>query len=97
MSAYLIVIDTEAMGPDMLSRFRDRITAATRKHGGRHLVRGADIDVVDGDISPQHLVVIEFDDSDQAHEMLKSDVFEELRTIRNTTSPAVMIVQGVEN
>lgn len=96
MSAYLIVIDTEVSGPDVLSEFAERMTAATQEHGGRYLVRGGDIDLLGGDIDPQRVTVIEFGDSDQARALLQSEVFADLSKVRNTAARAnTMIVEGV--
>ncbi|MXZ63821.1 MAG: DUF1330 domain-containing protein [Chloroflexi bacterium] len=96
LSAYLIVIDTEVSGPDVLSDFAERMTAATLEYGGKYLVRGGDIDVLGGDVSPQRVTVVEFGDADQARALLKSDVFAELSKVRNTAARGnTMIVEGV--
>ena len=98
MSAYLIVIDTEAVRPDVLDGFADRIALVTHEHGGRYLARGGHVDVVEGKIPPQHVVVIEFDDADQARAMVASDVFEEMRQVRDTAAHVTaVIVDGLEN
>ena len=96
MSAYLIVIDTEVSGPDVLSEYAERMTAATREYGGKYLVRGGDIEILGGDVTPRRVTVIEFGDSDQARALLKSDLFAELSKVRNTAARGnTMIVEGV--
>ena len=65
MSSYL-VIDTEVIDEDAFAEFADKIYDAVTAQGGTFLVRGSDLDVIEGDWTPQRLVIMSFDSDDGA-------------------------------
>jgi uncharacterized protein (DUF1330 family) len=59
MSAYLIV-DLEITDSAAWADYRDGVFAVVAKHRGEYLVRGGDTRVLEGDWTPQRLVVVRF-------------------------------------
>ena len=65
MAGYVIVHD-EIHDQALFAQFRERVAATFEAYGGRYLVRGGAIEVMDGDWNPDRIVVVEFDSVDQA-------------------------------
>lgn len=95
MAAYVIVND-EVLDEDPFSDFRERIGATVDAHGGRYLVRGGSLEVIEGSWSADRLVVVEFDDVGAARAWLSSPEYTELKEIRERSANAnVILVEGV--
>ena len=94
MAAYIIVeyvVTDEAA----FAEFSKRTAAAVESHGGKYLVRGA-VEVLDGDWTPERMVVVEFEDGDRARAWLDSSDYHELRALRQTaTKASVVYAEGV--
>ena len=95
MAAYVIVND-EILDEGTFSDFRERIGATVAAHGGRYLVRGGSLEVIEGSWSADRLVVVEFDDVGAARRWLGSPEYTELKGIRERSAKAnVILVEGV--
>lgn len=95
MAAYVIVND-EVLDENTFSDFRERIGATVDAHGGRYLVRGGAVEVIEGSWSADRMVVVEFDDVDAARGWLNSPEYTDLRKIREQSAHAnVIVVEGV--
>ncbi|MDE0422873.1 MAG: DUF1330 domain-containing protein [Gammaproteobacteria bacterium] len=95
MAAYVIVND-EVLDQGTFSDFRERIGATVDAHGGRYLVRGGSVEVVEGSWSADRVVVVEFDDVAAARAWLNSPEYTELKQIRERSANAnVIVVEGV--
>ena len=78
------------------SEFRERIGATVEAHGGRYLVRGGSVEVIEGSWSPGRLVVVEFDDGAAARAWLNSPEYAALKEIRQRSASAdLIVVDGV--
>ena len=95
MAAYVIVND-EITDEGTFSEFRERIGATVEAHGGRYLVRGGSVEVIEGGWSPDRLVVVEFDDGAAARAWLSSPEYVAIREIRRRSASAdVIVAEGV--
>ena len=95
MAAYVIVND-EVLDEGAFSEFRERIGATVDAHGGRYLVRGGSVEVIEGSWSADRLVVVEFNDVGSARAWLNSPEYNELKKIRERSANAnVIVVEGV--
>ncbi|MCY4095761.1 MAG: DUF1330 domain-containing protein [Gammaproteobacteria bacterium] len=95
MAAYVIVND-EIQDQSTFSEFRERIGATVDAHGGRYLVRGGNVEVVEGTWSADRVVVVEFDDVGAAQGWLNSPEYNELKELRQRSASAnVIVVEGV--
>ena len=95
MAGYAIIHD-EIQDQTLFAEFRRRVGATVEAQGGRYLVRGGAIEVMDGDWSPDRIVVIEFDSVEQARAWLTSPEYTEIKQIRmKAASASVIIVEGV--
>ena len=76
--------------------FVGRVAMAVEAHGGRYLVRGGATEVIEGEWMPHRIVVVEFDNGEQARTWLNSPEYIEIKEIRTRSANAdVIIVEGV--
>ena len=95
MAGYVIVYHN-ITDQTVYAGFKERVGATVTAHGGRYLVRDGAMEVFDGDLQPDGIVVIEFDSVERARGWLNSPEFSELREIRARSAKAsVIIVHGV--
>ncbi len=67
MSTYLIV-DITVHNPEMFKEYARKAQPFVEKHSGVYLVRGGEVQILEGTWSPQRLVVVEFPDKESAKE-----------------------------
>ena len=78
------------------NEYIEKIPQVVASYGGRFLVRGGAIQVVEGDYTPERIVVVEFDSLEQANAYANSPEYLELSVIRNrSTRTSTIIVDGV--
>ena len=96
MKAYLVldfsVHDLEGFRPYIAN-----IPAFIERHGGRYIVRGAEPKTIEGDWSPERMVIIEFPARQNAEQFLADPDFQELARIRHrTTTSKLVLVDGCD-
>ena len=95
MAGYVIIHDV-IHDQALFAQFRERVAATFEAHGGRYLVRGGAIEVMDGDWTPERIVVVEFDSVDQAKAWFNSPEYSEIKEIRQKAATAsIVVVEGV--
>lgn len=97
MSAYLIsnidVHDDQAYG-----QYRSRVPQIIASHGGRFIVRGGAVHVLEGDPDAHRLVVIQFPNFAAAQAFYNSPEYQEIIPLRTEVSDgSLLIVEGVED
>ena len=94
MNAYLI-LDLAIHDLDKFMEYIDRIPAFIKKHAGRYIVQGVKPTVMEGDWSPQRMVVIEFPSKENAIAFLQDPDAQSLFALRhNTTTSKLLLVDG---
>jgi len=95
MAAYMLV-DNRVLDQEDFNEYIEKIPQVVAAYGGRFLVRGGAIQVVEGDYTPERIVVVEFDSLEQANTYASSPEYLELSVIRNrSTKTSTIIVDGV--
>lgn len=92
MTAYL-VLDLTLNDLTEFLPYVEAIPAFIAKHGGRYLSKGADPAVIEGEWSPQRLVILEFPSQRHARAFLTDPEAQDLfaRRHRSTTSRLVLV------
>ena len=90
MSAYVIA-DVEITDANLYDSFSSR-SATFENHGGRFVVRGAGIDIIEGDWTPKRIAILVFDSTERAKEWLGSPEYAALDDIRTRSSNINMVV-----
>jgi uncharacterized protein (DUF1330 family) len=96
MPAYVIV-ETDVTDPEQYERYKAASSGAVTAAGGRFLVRGGELAVLEGDWEPSRLVVLEFEDLAAAKRWYDSERYWAARKLREGAARLRMVaVQGVE-
>jgi uncharacterized protein (DUF1330 family) len=96
MSAY-VVVDIDVTDPAGYEEYRRLAPATIAAHGGRYLVRGGPVDVLEGEWTPRRFVVLEFDDVERARAWSNSPEYQRLRAMRRAWASANMVLaQGTD-
>ena len=95
MPAYAVAhMRQVTMGPAVVE-YLQRIDATLAPFGGRFIVHGAEVEILEGSW-PGFLIVIEFPDRDRASAWYNSAAYQEIVTLRTDNSESdVVMVDGV--
>ncbi|GAC1327362.1 MAG: DUF1330 domain-containing protein [Mycobacteriales bacterium] len=91
MAAY-VVCDIEVTDPEGYQGYRALSGPAVEKYGGRYLVRGGEVDILEGEWRPSRFVIIEFDDTAAAQAWYDGPEYAAAREIRQAASKASFIL-----
>jgi uncharacterized protein (DUF1330 family) len=95
MPAYLIV-ETDITDPEQYEQYKAASPAAIAAFGGRFVVRGGDLAVLEGEWTPKRLVVVEFDDLETAKRFYESPEYQAAIKLREGAANLNMVaVEGV--
>ncbi len=95
MSAYLIAHLT-VTNPDAFEAYRAAVPEVIAHFGGRYLVRGGEVETLEGDWRVPRLVVIAFDSMAQAKRFYDSPDYQEILPLRLAAADGdVVLVEGV--
>ena len=96
MSAYCLMDIVEITDLAALEHYRHHARAALEKHGGRYVLAGGAVDVVEGDWQPTFPILIEFPSRQQAHRWYELDEYCRARTRQQFGMKVnVVIVEGM--
>jgi len=95
MPAY-VVVDIQVNDVEGYEDYKRLAPPSIAAHGGKYLARGGQTEVLEGDWSPSRLVILQFEDIEQARKWLNSSEFSAARELRHKTSGTNMVViEGV--
>jgi len=96
MPAYVIV-ETDVTDPERYEQYKAASPAAIATGGGRFLVRGGELVVLEGDWRPPRLVMLEFEDLEAAKRWYESEAYQEAKKLRaGAASFRAIAVQGID-
>lgn len=95
MPAYIIV-ETHIYDPEQYEGYKQATPAAVAAEGGRFVVRGGEMAVLEGDWNPPRLVVLEFENLDAAKRFYASPTYQEAKRLREGAARLNMVaVEGL--
>jgi uncharacterized protein (DUF1330 family) len=95
MAAYVIV-EINITDPAGYEEYRRLGPPTVAAYGGKFVVRGGKVEVLEGEWMPERLVVLEFESADRAKQWWSSHEYSIPKQIRQKTSLTKMIVvEGV--
>jgi uncharacterized protein (DUF1330 family) len=95
MPAY-IVVDVSIHDPATYEGYKQLTPASIGPYGGRFIVRGGATHTLEGDWSPERLVIVEFPDSERARAWWNSPEYAPAKAIRQVSSHTQMLlVEGI--
>jgi uncharacterized protein (DUF1330 family) len=90
-----VIADIDVTDPTTYEDYKRLSSAAAEKYGARFLVRGGDVDVLEGTWQPGRFVVLEFDDEASARRWYDSPEYAEARAVRQRASrSSLVLVRG---
>jgi uncharacterized protein (DUF1330 family) len=96
MPAYVIA-ETDVTDPERYEQYKAASPAPIAAGGGRFLVRGGELAVLEGNWQPSRLVMLEFEDLEAAKRWYESEVYQEAKKLREGAAHVrVVAVQGVD-
>jgi uncharacterized protein (DUF1330 family) len=96
MPAYVIV-ETDIHDPEQYERYKEASPDAVHGSGGRFVVRGGELAVLEGDWNPSRLVILEFPDLDAVKRWYSSDAYQDVKRLRDGAANLRMVaVEGVD-
>ncbi|MDC1311687.1 DUF1330 domain-containing protein [Burkholderiales bacterium] len=95
MTAYLIA-EITVLDPDGYEEYRAKVGASLSNYNAKFLVRGGEIENLEGEWSPQRLVICEFPDMNTIREWYISKEYQEIKKLRDDTAAFNLVsVSGI--
>lgn len=82
MSAYCLFDNLEVIDAAKLEEYKSRVAPVVEKYGGRYVVLGGKVELMEGQWRPTFPVMIEFPNLDRARQWYFSDEYRELKELR---------------
>jgi uncharacterized protein (DUF1330 family) len=97
MSAYVIVnVDTKH--PQEYERYKEMAQKTVAQYGGRYLVRGGQMNVLEGSWEPTRIVILEFPSYEKAHQWWHSAEYAPAKELCQRLSASdLLIVEGYKH
>lgn len=95
MAAY-VVVDIDVHDPDQYETYKPLAAPTVEAHGGKYLVRGGAVEILEGQWQPKRFVVLEFPTVEQAKEWYNSQDYAPAKKIRHAAAKTNMVLaQGL--
>jgi uncharacterized protein (DUF1330 family) len=95
MPAYAI-FDITVLDPVRYEDYKKLAPPAIAAYGGKYLVRGGTVGVLEGDWNPSRIVILEFPTADQAKAWIDSPEYREARALRHATAQSqAILIEGM--
>lgn len=91
MTAYVIV-DIDVTDPNGYDDYKRLAAPTVTLYGGKYIARGGKTETLEGKWTPKRLVILEFENSEQAKKWLNSPEYSEARALRHKYAKSEMIV-----
>jgi uncharacterized protein (DUF1330 family) len=91
MAAYVIA-DIDVHNPEKFEDYRKQAGATSAEFGGKYLVRGGKLDVLEGQWNPKRFVIIEFPSVEKAKAWWDSQAYAGPKAIRQSAAKSNFIV-----
>jgi uncharacterized protein (DUF1330 family) len=95
MAAYVIA-DLTITDPQGFEEYRQMVPATIAQYGGKYVVRGGQVQTLEGNWDPKRLVVIEFESAERAKQWWACEEYREAKALRQRTAQTnLIIIEGV--
>jgi uncharacterized protein (DUF1330 family) len=96
MAAYCFFDVLAIKDPVKMEAYRSRVFQTVEAYGGRYVVIGGKLDVVEGTWQPVYPVIIEFPSLEQAHRWYNSEEYRELKALRSEAADChAVFIEGL--
>ncbi len=82
MSAYCLFDNLEVIDATKIEEYKERVAPLVEQYGGRYVVLGGKVDLMEGQWQPTFPVLLEFPSLERAHEWYSSAEYAQLKALR---------------
>lgn len=93
MAAY-VVVRVEIRDPDRFDRYREAVAPNVAAFGGRYLVRGGPMELLEGDDDGRRIVILEFESLAHVRKWWNSPEYAEIRELREGAAILDVVAVG---
>lgn len=91
-----MIVQLEVTDPEGFAEYREKVAPQIAKNGGKYLVRGAEVENIEGEWNPGRLVIFEFPSSDDIRRWYDAEEYQPLLALRERTAKTILsVVEGV--
>jgi len=91
MAAY-VILDITVNDPAKYEDYKKIAPPAIEAYGGKYLVRGGSMEILEGDWKPNRVVILEFQSIEMAKNWINSPEYSDARALRHQTATSHAIV-----
>ncbi len=93
MKGYLIA-NLDIHDQPTFQRYREEVVPLIAKYGGRYIIRGGEVDTLEGHLGLKRLIVLEFPSVEAARAFYESPEYQPVKAVRlqSTTSDVALVV-----
>lgn len=96
MSAYILFDNLTVTSPEDLGTYKSQVAEVVGKHQGKYVVLGGKTRVIEGLVTPNYLVMIQFPSFEMAENWYDSDEYKNLKALRlSATTSTGVIIEGL--
>ena len=96
MAGYVIA-DVDVQDPEAYGEYSKLVPATLEPYGGRFVVRGGEVERLEGDWEPHRIVVLEFPSPDHARLWYESEQYAAAKALRQRASAgSLLLVEGYD-
>ncbi|MBU3650981.1 MAG: DUF1330 domain-containing protein [Limnohabitans sp.] len=96
MPAAYLIANVRVTNPEQYAEYRKWSSAAFEAHNAEILVRGGAVEVIEGDWTPERVVIVRFPDMAAAHAFYNSPEYGKARTAREGAAiMRLVFVEGI--
>jgi len=96
MPAY-VILDITVSDPKLFEEYKQLAPETIAAYGGKYLARGGKVEALEGDWTPDRIVILEFDSINTAKAWMDSPEYREARAIRHQAATSnTIVVEGIE-
>jgi uncharacterized protein (DUF1330 family) len=93
-----VIVDVETSDPERYEEYKRMAQETVAQFGGRYIVRGGKMAIVEGAWKPTRIVVLEFGSFDKAVEWWSSQEYAPAKALRQSLSRTdIVIVDGYDD
>ena len=94
--AVYAVVNVRITDPDRYAEYREQAPPTIARYGGKYLARGGTTEVLEGEWSPQRLVILKFESMERFHEWYSSPEYAPLKQVRGEAAISdFVVVEGL--
>ena len=96
MVGYCLFDNLEVLDAAKLEEYKAKVFPLVERYGGRYVVLGGTVDVMEGQWRPTFPVMIEFPSIDRAHQWYASEEYKDLKALRlSAVRSSAVFIEGL--